>query len=28
VRNLLMVGLILGPQLVAQQKAEHSYDFL
>jgi ABC-2 type transport system permease protein len=28
VMNLLMVGLILGPQLVAQQKAEHSYDFL
>lgn len=28
VMNLLMVGLILGPQLVAQQKAEHSYDLL
>jgi hypothetical protein len=28
VMNLLMVGLLLGPQLVAQQKAEHSYDFL
>ena len=28
VLNLLMVGLLLGPQLVAQQKAEHSYDFL
>jgi ABC-2 type transport system permease protein len=28
VMNLLMVGVLLGPQLVAQQKAEHSYDFL
>lgn len=28
VMNLLMVGLILGPQLVAQQKAQQSYDFL
>lgn len=28
VMNLLMVGLLLGPQLVAQQKTEHSYDFL
>jgi ABC-2 type transport system permease protein len=26
--NLLMVGLILGPQQVAEQKAQHSYDFL
>ena len=28
VMNLLMVGLILGPQLVADQKTQHSYDFL
>jgi ABC-2 type transport system permease protein len=28
VMNLLMVGLLLGPQLVAEQKAQHSYDFL
>jgi ABC-2 type transport system permease protein len=26
--NLITVGLILGPQLVAQQKMQHSYDFL
>jgi ABC-2 type transport system permease protein len=26
--NLITVGLILGPQLVAQQKLAHSYDFL
>lgn len=28
VMNLLIVGLLLGPQLVAQQEAEHSYDFV
>jgi ABC-2 type transport system permease protein len=26
--NLLMVGLILGPQLIADQKTQQSYDFL
>jgi ABC-2 type transport system permease protein len=26
--NLVVVGLVLGPQLVAQQKLQHSYDFV